>query len=359
MLVKSLIGQVFCIVLVASLSPTPATAADEDFYADKTVNIYLGRSAGSGTDLALRTFIRFWQEHIPGRPTIVVRNIPGGGGTRVWNFGYELADPDGLSILFSPFSGAAEILDLPGLRADFTSMPLIGGLKSPNLVYVRTDVISTPADLLTISGLKYAGQDPAHHYDIMARMALDMLGVDYTYIAGFQSANDVFNAIRRREVDMQTAGLTLYRFSIENTLIESGEAIPLWHNPRVDREGNVVAEEAAEGVPTFVEVYTDLKGSPPSGEMFEIYKWLQPTINTFGHAAFLPPNTPDDAARILRESFVATTNDAQYRAEEMELFGVRMPLIEHTEGSRVIREMTNAPENVRTLLRHYASPEGR
>jgi hypothetical protein len=93
--------------------------------------------------------------------------------------------------------------------------------------------------------------------------------------------------------------------------------------------------------------------------MFEIYKWLQPTINTFGHAAFLPPNTPDDAARILRESFVATTNDAQYRAEEMELFGVRMPLIEHTEGSRVIREMTNAPENVRTLLRHYASPEGR
>ncbi len=359
MLRKSLIGSVFFFVVVATFLPTLATGADEDFYAGKTVNVYLGRSAGSGTDLALRAFIRYWQEHIPGEPKVVVRNIPGGGGTRVWNFGYELADPDGLSILFSPFSGAAEILDLPGLRADFTAMPLIGGLKSPNLVYARTDIVSAPPDLLTARGLKYAGQDPAHHYDIMARMALDMLGVDYDYISGFQSANDVFNAIRRREVNMQTAGLTLYRFSIEGTLVESGEAIPLWHNPRVDAEGNVIAEEAAQGVPTFVEVYTELKGAAPSGEMFEIYKWLQPTINTFGHAAFLPPGSPSEAVRILRESFIATTNDELYRTEEMELFGVRMPLIEHTEGSRVIREMTNAPDNVRRLLRQYAAPEGR
>ena len=355
MLGKRLIGGACFVALAATLLPALVSAADEDFYAGETINVYLGRSAGSGTDIALRTFIRYWQEHIPGNPTVVVRNIPGGGGTRVWNFGYELADSDGFSVLFSPFSGAAEILDLPGLRADFSAMPLIGGLKSPNLVYVRTEVIKEPADLLTARGLKYAGQDPAHHYDIMARMALDMLGVDYDYISGFQSANDVYNSIRRREVDMQTAGLTLYRFSIEGTLIESGEAIPLWHNPRVDLEGNVVAEEAAEGIPTFVDVYTDLTGSPPSGEMFEIYKWLQPTINTFGHAAFLPPDSPPEAVRILRESFIATTDDEVYRAAEMEQFGVYMPLIEHTEGTRVIREMVSAPDNVRALLRQYTA----
>ncbi|NNC65072.1 MAG: hypothetical protein HKN84_09825 [Gammaproteobacteria bacterium] len=354
---NAIASVVLCASIWASLSV--AWGADEDFYAGKTVTVYVGRGPGSGTDLALRTFTRFWQEHIPGHPTMVIRNIPGGGGTRVWNFGYERGDSDGLSIFFSPFSGAAEILDLPGLRADFTSMPLIGGLKSPNLVYVRTEKVEGLADLLTARGLKYAGQSPAHHYDIMGRMALDMLGVDYEYISGFQSASDAFNAVRRREVDIQTAGLTLYRFSIEGTLIESGAAIPLWHNPRVDAEGNVLPEMAAEGVPTFVEVYTQLKGAPPSGEMFEIYKWLQPTINTFGHAAFLPPGSPEEAVRLLRESFVATTNDPAYRAEELELFGVRMPLIEHTEGSRVIREMTSAPDNVRALLRRYAAPADR
>lgn len=342
-------------VCAAALMAGPSVcAADDGFYAGKTITVYTGRGPGSGTDLAIRTFIRHWQEHIPGQPTMVVRNIPGGGGTRVWNFGYELADSDGLTLLFSPFSGTAEILGLPGLRADFSRMPLVGGLKSPNMVYVRTAAVSAPEDLLSARGLKYGGQNPAHHYDILGRMTLDMLGVDYAYITGFPGANDVFNAVRRGEVDMQTAGLTLYRFSIEETLVASGQAIALWHNPRVDRHGNVLPEPAATGIPTFVEVYERLKGERPTGEMFEIYKWLQPTINTFGHAAFLPPDPPEEAVGILRESFVETTNDEVYRAAEEQMFGVRMPLIEHTEGTRVIREMTNPPENVRALLERYA-----
>jgi len=332
--------------------------AQEAFYFDKTITVYVGRGPGSGTDLALRTFVKFWQKHIPGNPTIVVRNIPGGGGTRVWNFGYELADPDGLNILFSPFSGTAQILGLPGLRANFETMPLIGGLKSPNMVYVRTDKVATVEQLLSVRGLKYAGQNPAHHYDILGRMALDMLGVDYQYITGFSGANEVFNAIRRGEVDMQTAGLTLYRFSIEGPMVDTGQALSLWHNPRVDEAGNVLNEEAAFGIPNFVDVYSRLKGEEPSGELFEIYKWLQPTINTFGHAAFLPPNSPEEAVNILRDSFVATTNDDAYRTEELEFFGVRMPLISYVEGTRVVGEMANAPSNVRALLMQYAKPDG-
>ena len=328
------------------------------FYSGKTITIYIGRGPGSGTDLALRTFIRFWQEHIPGNPTMVVRNIPGGGGTRVWNYGYELADPDGLNILFSPFSGTAEILGLPGLRAEFEHMPLIGGLKSPNMVYVRTEKVPNIEQLLSARGLKYAGQNPAHHYDILGRMALDMLGVDYEYITGFSGANEVFNAVRRGEVDMQTAGLTLYRFSIEGPMVQTGQALSLWHNPRVDQAGNLLNEEAAAGIPSFVDVYTQLKGQAPSGEIFEIYKWLQPTINTFGHAAFLPPDAPEEAIRILRESFVATTDDEDFRTEELELFGVRMPLISYVEGTRVVGEMSNAPSNVRALLTKYARPDG-
>ena len=331
-----------------------AQVPDEGFFVGETVNIYIGRGPGSGTDIALRTFIDHWQNHIPGRPTMVIRNIPGGGGTRVWNFGYERARPDGLTILFSPFSGTAEILQLPGLRADFSKMPLIGGLKSPNLVYVRRPDVRTPSDLLKIKGIKYAGQNPAHHYDILGRLALDMLGLDYIYVTGFSGADAAFNAVRRGELEMQTAGLTLYRFSIEQTLVETGEAIPLWHNPRVDRDGNVVPEEAAEGIPTFVDIYRELMGKEPGGEDFESYKWLQPTINTFGHAAFLPPGSPMTAVQILRQSFQATSEDGNYRADEDKLFGVRMPLIDHEEGTRIVRQMKEPPDHVRKLLERYA-----
>ena len=345
---------VLCAVTAALYLPVTAHSQDAGFFDGKTVNVYIGRGPGSGTDIALRTFIDHWQKHIPGGPTFVIRNIPGGGGTRVWNYGYEVAKPDGLTLMFSPFSGASEILRLPGLRADFSRMPLIGGLKSPNLVYIRRPDVSEPADIMTISGLKYAGQNPAHHYDILGRLAMDMLGIDYVYITGFAGADAVFNAVRRGEVEMQTAGLTLYRFSIEPTLVESGEAIPLWHNPRVDGDGNIVPEEAAEGIPTFVEVYEELKGVAPSGEEFEGYKWLQPTINTFGHAAFMPPDSPVAAVKILRESFRATTEDSAFREEEAKLFGVRMPLIEHAEGTRIVQQMSKPPAYVRELLERYA-----
>ncbi len=118
-------ASVLVLCAAGLLAGTGAYPAEGDFYDGETITVYIGRGPGSGTDLALRTFIRHWREHIPGRPTMVVRNIPGGGGTRVWNFGYEIADADGYSLLFSPFSGTAEILGLPGLRADFSKMPLI------------------------------------------------------------------------------------------------------------------------------------------------------------------------------------------------------------------------------------------
>ena len=69
----------------------PVQAQDEHYFDCKTITVYVGRTPGSGADLSVRVFVEFWQRHIPGGPTMVVRNVPGGGGTRVWNFGAEIA----------------------------------------------------------------------------------------------------------------------------------------------------------------------------------------------------------------------------------------------------------------------------
>ena len=129
------------------------------YYRGKTITVYVGRTPGSGADLAARVFARFWSGHIPGEPTIVVRNLPGGGGTRVWNYGAEVASADGLHVLFSPTNGAAAVLNEPGLRADFSTMPFVGGLLSPNMAYVRTDKVERPEDLLTATGLRFGGPE--------------------------------------------------------------------------------------------------------------------------------------------------------------------------------------------------------
>jgi tripartite-type tricarboxylate transporter receptor subunit TctC len=243
------------LILATGAICVTSSAQDGDYFDGETITVYVGRTPGSGADLSVRVFVEFWQRHIPGNPTMIVRNVPGGGGTRVWNYGAEVAANDGLHILYSPTSGAAAILKQPGLRADFSEMPYIGGLMSPNMAYVRTDKVKRPEDLLTAEGLKFGGQTPAHRFDLLGRLGLDAVGTDYQYATGFPGAADVFNAVRRGEIDIQMSSLGLYRFSVEPTLVEEGLAIPLWHNPAADPEGNVTPLAVAADIPSYMEFY--------------------------------------------------------------------------------------------------------
>ncbi len=340
-------------VIVGIGSVAPARAQDDAFYQGKTLTIYVGRTPGSGADLAARVFSRFWSRHIPGEPTIVVRNLPGGGGTRVWNYGAEVAPNDGLHVLFSPTNGIAAVLNEPGLRADFSTMPFVGGLLSPNMAYVRTDKVKTPGDLLKVDGLRFGGQNPALRFDLLGRLALDALGADYQYVTGFPGAADVFNAVRRGEIDIQVASLGLYRFSIEPTLVNEGLAIPLWHNPSVDTAGNVTALEVAAGIPSYMEFHENVTGSPPSGREYEMYKWILPRVNNIVYAALLPPGTPEDQASVLRDSFVKVTEDLEYKAEEQTMYGFSLPLIGAQEGTEILRSLYEVPEDVAAYLKAY------
>ena len=334
-------------------SNTPAHAQDGNYFQGKTVTVYVGRTPGSGADLSVRVFTEFWQRHIPGNPTMVVRNVPGGGGTRVWNLGAEVAAADGLHILYSPTSGAAAILQQPGLRADFSQMPFIGGLMSPNMVYVRTEKVSSAADLLTEDGLIFAGQTPAHRFDLLGRLGLDAVGAKYRYVTGFPGAADVFNAIRRGEVDIQMASLGLYRFSIEPTLVKEGLAIPLWHNPAADTSGNLTPLEVAADIPSYMEFYENLTGAPPSGEEFEMYKWLLPRVNNIVYAALLPPGTPEEIQAILRQSFTDVTEDPAYQAEELTMYDFNLPVIGVDEGTAILDSLYDVPEHVANFLESY------
>src|SRR4030095_5615544 len=52
-----------------------AVAAD-DFYAGKQINLIVGAGVGGGYDLQARVAARHVGKYIPGKPTIVVQNMP-------------------------------------------------------------------------------------------------------------------------------------------------------------------------------------------------------------------------------------------------------------------------------------------
>ena len=102
-----------------------------------------------------------------------------------------------------------------------------------------------------------------------------------------------------------------------------------------------------------MEFYENLKGVPPSGEEFEIYKWLLPRVNNIVYAALLPPGTPEEVQAILRQSFIDVTVDTAYQSEELTMYGFNLPVIGADEGSAILDSLYDVPEHVSTFLKNY------
>src|SRR4051812_28916770 len=90
------IATLACVAL-AMLS---SAASADDFYRGKTITISVGGTAGGGFDTISRVMSTHLGKYIPGNPSFVVRDVPGGGGIVVANTIYNLAPKDGTQIAY-------------------------------------------------------------------------------------------------------------------------------------------------------------------------------------------------------------------------------------------------------------------
>ena len=116
-----MLKQSTIVALIAALSAlfaAPARAAADpiaDFYAGRTVTLIVSTSAAGGYDTLARTIAHHIGAHIPGHPTVIVRNMPGAGGLTATNYLFTAAERDGSVIgliqnnpPFEPLFGTAE-----------------------------------------------------------------------------------------------------------------------------------------------------------------------------------------------------------------------------------------------------------
>ena len=84
------------LALAASLAPLSASAAD--YYAGKTIDLIIGSGPAGGYDIYGRALARHINKHIPGKPNMVVKNMPGAGSGRAAGFLAKIAPKDGTVI---------------------------------------------------------------------------------------------------------------------------------------------------------------------------------------------------------------------------------------------------------------------
>src|SRR5262250_3242442 len=75
-----------------------ASAAEDDFYKGKQIRLIISSGPAGVYDTFGRLLARFLPAHLPGRPTIVVQNMPGASGIRTTNYLFNNAPRDGTVI---------------------------------------------------------------------------------------------------------------------------------------------------------------------------------------------------------------------------------------------------------------------
>ena len=324
-----------------------ATAHAQDFYKGKTVTCLVPYPAGGATDTFFRTLGPYLSKHTPGNPQVIVQNMPGAGGVIGNNFVYDQARPDGLTVLCAPWLSTAQVAKAEGVRFDYAKMRLVGAHRAVNTALVATSLVDDPVDIVK-KPFKMAGLAPSSSIDLRTRLALDLIGADYRYVAGFAGDATQRPALQRGEVHLIGQNFGTYLSNIKKSIGPEGDKTvkPLWYYPFFDAQGNPVGVPAAEkeGFQRFDQVYAKIKGGPPSGDLWETFKWFETLSTTISLSVWLPPKSPDQPYQALRAGWNKIANDPDFQKEYQSRFGDE-PIIWATEAEEkaAIAALQNSP----------------
>src|SRR4029450_318350 len=112
------------LVVVAFAAAVCADTACAQFYKGKTVTMIINYPAGGPTDIEGRIVAQHLPAHIPGKPTIVIKNVGGAGGVIGTNQLGEAA-PNGDTIGFFTLDIIAQLLGNPALRVNYADFVMI------------------------------------------------------------------------------------------------------------------------------------------------------------------------------------------------------------------------------------------
>lgn len=332
---------------VASSLASAGAAGAAEFYEGKTITFIVGYSPGGSTDTTWRTVAPFIAKHIPGNPTVVVKNMAGGGGTKATNFVFEKARPDGLTLLSSPWNPLGALIGAPGLRADYTKFEFIGGIPETITCYVRTGVMAgglkDRTDIVKLKSIKLGGLTPDSRLDILGRLSLGLLGLDVKYVPGYRGGAKRKAAVLSGEIDVSTTGITEYKTAIEPGPMKDGQVMGLYYHPSIKADGTVIKDPVFTELPDFVSFYKKAKGTAPSGKMWELLKFVY-SFGGFTQALNAPPGTPKAAVDALRKGFEGLAKDPDYEALVKKQLGTTVPLVQAAEGEDIIKTALGGPD---------------
>ena len=272
----------------------PAQAQKADF-SGKRIEWIIPFQEGGGTDVWARFIQPPLSRELPGKPTIIIRNVPGGGSTTGANQFAQRAKPDGLTLLGT--SGSTQfpyLLDDPRVRYELRE--LIPILVSPTggVAYVNPELGAKSArDIGKLRGkkMKYGSQGPTS-LDLVPVLGFEIMGLDVDPVFGL-ARGPARLAYERGEslIDYQTSSAYLKNVV---PLVKAGKAVPLFTWGILNDKGEFARDPTFPDLPHFAEAYEMAYGKKPSGVAYEAFKAFVVAGFAAQKPIFLPKGTPKD-----------------------------------------------------------------
>lgn len=354
----STLGEVLRLALIgAAVLASPQTQAQQPFYKGKRLAVLVNFAPGGSTDIEGRLFARHIARHLEGQPNVVVQNMDGAGGFNGANYVGEVGPRDGTMLGFMGGTAWQFATDPERFRADLRSYEFIAFQPGTTVYYVRRDVapgLKEPRDIGRAEGLIAGGNGVHNARDLLIRLGLDILGVKHRYVTGFRSGQTARLALQRNEVNYYAEPASAYRGAVEAQVIEPGIAIPIYADPIYNGETlSHSPQMKGLAIPVFQDLYRTIKGTPPSGQLWDVYLSALALTSAMGRLIALPPQAPQAAVAALRDATAKLNNDPAFADDAMKALGFAPDYVTGPDINRLARQTLTVSPDTRAFVADY------
>jgi len=330
--------------LTTWLASGPAAAdAVADFYTGKQIRFIVRTTVGGDYDQYTRLLARFMGKYIPGNPSMVVVNMPGGGGITAANYMAQVAPRDGtvIGIVSQGLAVDQALASSPQLKADLREFNWIANVVYSNQLLVvwhtsPTKTIDDAKKRVTTIGTTGAGsasvQYPAFYNNV--------LGTKFKIVFGYPGGQHIDLAMERGEVEGRGTNPYSGWMASKPTWIPEKKIIPLM-------QAGLERERALPHVPLIID-------QPVRAEDKPLLRFMA-NSSTVGRPLATTPGVPAERVAALRAAFAKTIRDPEFIATaKKENMEIRPQTAE--ELTHVIMQILTAPEDVRERMKVALKP---
>jgi tripartite-type tricarboxylate transporter receptor subunit TctC len=332
---KGFISLLMTISLGLFLSFVNTEVASAQFYKGKTIQMIVSSSPGGGNDTYSRLLARHMTKHIPGNPTVVVENMPGGGGLVAANYLWEQAARDGTSMEQVNW-GVWYYQSIKDKRArfDFSKMNSVGAIVIENaLIYCLTDRYKSIDQIEKGGKLATVGASGRQSTGFkLGRLIEKVTGHKvFDYVMGYPGARQYSLALRQGEVDCSSNTKSSFYDQLGDMLKDGRLTV-------IAQSGTLKDERDKDfpNTPTIKELATSDKGKEIADKALFFAHYGRPYV--------MPGGVPAERVKIMRTAFDKTMEDPKFLSEAKKLHRPVVPLSGEELQKVINKDVNPGPE---------------